>query len=1155
MNLSMLTDSSSIRWKKEILQFLSGKRQESLTLLPLPKLIIQMKLIAFLLIVLCVQATASASAQKITLSEKRASIPKLLTEIRKQSDFDFIVNAPRIKETKPLSIRVSSMPLEQVLQLIFANQPVDYLIDNKTIIIRDRVSNSIRNVKDKDQIHQVSGVVMNDKGEVLSGVSVVEKGTNNGVVTDADGRFVIQVKDQNAILQISYVGFKSQEISASSSNINVVLESEGGDLSDVVIVGYGSLKKSDITGAVSSIKGSDLTKLPTGRVDQALQGRAAGVFVLNTDGAPGGQVTIRIRGMNSINGGNNALIVVDGLQGVDLKSINPNDIESMEILKDASATAIYGAQGANGVVLITTKRGKTGKPTIGYNFTYGLQKLAKKLDVMNAADYARKVNEFELAQNGSGRNPSPVFSDAEIANFEKNGGTDWQDVIYRTAPIQNHELSVSGGLENLQYLISGGYLNQKGIMLNSDYERYALRANVNTNITKWLQFGVNWAGTREHMSSAPFGGDNGVGLLATASLIAPRWAPTEPVYDEDGSYHRHSNRHGPSDTWNPLASTIEPFIDNNVNKNALNTSLNFKIWKGLALEITGGAFITNTNNQNYFNRKTYTGMQDDGVGNTYSASYSKFQNSNIITYIKDFGKHSLNITGVAEQQFTKYVFNSINASSFLVDQTGVFNLGGANLVVPASGADERVLNSYMGRLNYGFDDRYLLTLSYRADGSSVFGRNNKWGYFPSGSLAWRVANEPFFENVNFMNELKFRASWGVTGNQAINPYQTLSLMGSGSNYPYNGSNATDLGFYIANPANPNLKWESTTQTNFGVDIGILNDKFTITADYYTKTTRDLLMSRGLPMYTGFSSVIDNVGSVENKGIEVSLGSNISLGKVFWSSNLNFFSNKNTVLDLGGLDKLGYLTTTGGYGINTPFMYLVPGESFGQMYGYHHLGTWSTKEAQEAASYGQLPGDPKYLDLNKDGVIDANDVSVIGNAFPKIVFGWNNTFTYKNFDLAILVQGTQGNKLFNTIRIRMESEWEGTSANLLRRWTEQNQNTEVPAIITQKAREDANLVSKINTGWDERNSRWVEDASYLRVKTIVLGYSFPATMLNKINFKTVRVYASATNMFTLTKYTGYDPEVSSFNGNDAQIGVDFAGYPQPRTVNLGINLSF
>ena len=1006
------------------------------------------------------------------------------------------------------------------------------------------------------QNRTITGRVTGPDNAKVSGATVALKGTSVSASASDEGEFTLSVPQGNITLIISSVGFvtKEQTVSAGSDFVAVSLAANDSQLGEVVVVGYGVQRKSDLTGSVSSIKGQDLTQLATQRVDQALQGRAAGVLVLNTDGAPGGNTTIRVRGMNSINGGNNALIVIDGLQGANLNTLNPNDIESIEILKDASATAIYGAQGANGVVLITTKLGKKGKPVVGYNFSMGSQSINHKLDLMNAADYARTRNAFKATENGSGIEPTPIFTEAEISKFDAEGGTDWQDVLYNKAPMQNHELSLSGGTDNLKYLVSGGYLDQDGIMVNSAYKRYSLRANVKAEITDWASFGLTWNGIREDGNSPEFG-EASISFLGLAPNVAPRWAPTVPVYDAAGNYSRHPANYGPSDSWNPLASALEPLNDNHTNTNLINAYLEIRPFEGLSLRITGGANIRNTDGQKYFNLKTIDGLQNTGLGIATDYTNARYQNSNILTYVKKLNQHRFTVTAVAEQQFEKYNFNSTEGKKFLVDQTGVFNLSGAALVTASSNATDRVLNSYMGRLNYVLADKYMVTASYRADGSSVFGNENKWGYFPSASVAWRASEEAFIDNLNLFSELKVRASWGITGNQGISPYQTLSSIASGGNYPYNGSESTDLGFYIANAANPKLKWESTTQTNIGVDMGFFNGRLMVTADYYVKTTEDLLMSRTLPAYTGFTSVQDNIGSIENKGIEFAISGDPLVGKVKWNTGFNISSNKNKVLNLGGVDKIGFVTSGGGYGVNTPFMYLVVGQPFGQIYGYGYEGTWGTDKGSEAAAYGQLPGDPRYTDVNSDGQIDQEDVKVMGNAFPDFIFGWNNKVTFKNFEINFLIQGSKGNDLFNVPRIRIESNYEGTSAKLLDRWTPTNQDTDVPAFITQRDREAANLTNKVLLGTDQRIGRWVEDASYIRLKNITLAYNLPKNILNKIRFSNLRVFVSGTNILTSTNYSGYNPEVSAYNGNDAQIGVDFSSYPQSRVVTFGLNLSF
>ncbi|MBL0745291.1 SusC/RagA family TonB-linked outer membrane protein [Chryseolinea lacunae] len=1011
---------------------------------------------------------------------------------------------------------------------------------------------------------QISGKVTSDDGEALPGASVVVKGTAIGVTTDTEGAFRLSVPDDAAVLVVSYIGYAPQEISIDNKTvINVVLQPDVATLNDVVVVGYGIQRKSDLTGAIATVKGDELAQLPSQRVDQALQGRAAGVMVLNQSGAPGGNTTIRIRGSSSILGGNQPLVVIDGLQGGDLNSLNPNDVESMEVLKDASATAIYGSQGANGVIIVTTKKGKKGRPIINYSYNLGVQKLRNKLDLMNAGDFARTINDFKATQNQPGNvviTPTPVFSQSDIAGYDKNGGTDWQNEVYRSAPMQNHQLSVSGGAENIQYLVSGGFLNQKGILINSAFQRFSLRANVNVDITKWASFGLSWAGIKEKGNTPPFGEGSGIiDPLGQVVSLAPRWSATIPVYDEMGNYSKHPSGFGEPNSWNPVASGLEPLVENNTIRNNINAYLDFKIAEGLTFRVTGGAITRNIDNFRYLNKNTYAGYQKNGLGTVENSMYTRYQNSNILTYNKVIARHHFNITAVAEQQIEQTKGSVINANDFLVDRSGVYDLGGAGTVTSTSYNTKRVINSFLGRVNYSYADKYLFTASYRADGSSVFGANNKWGYFPSASVAWRISEESFLQPVDAITDLKLRVSWGVTGNQAISPYASLSQIVSNTNYPYAGGDATNIGYDIARAANPNLKWESTTQTDIGLDLGLFNGRLNLSADYYVKTTDDLLLSRQLPTYTGFPNIIDNVGSTRNKGIELSLGGDPLVGPLRWNTSINISGNRSKVITLSDANKLPFRTTPGaGYGIssnnNTALLYLQEGQPFGQMTGWITEGTWSTDEKDKAAAFGQLPGDIKYKDMNNDGFINNQDLTVIGNAFPKFIFGWNNRLSFKNFDLSFLIQGVQGNDLFNLGRVRLERPGEGTSTALLNRWTPTNQNTDVPAFTLQSERKAAGLVNKVTVG-DSRVSRWLEDASYVRLKNIMLAYNVPQALTQKVGMTRLRTYVSAQNVFTITHYTGYDPEVSSFNSNDANIGVDFGSYPTSRTFTVGIDLTF
>ena len=1015
----------------------------------------------------------------------------------------------------------------------------------------------------------VKGVVTAENGEPIPGVNVMIQGTTTGAVTDLDGAFQLSVSGPEAVLIISSIGYKVQElVVGSQTQFNITMIEEVSTLGEVVVVGYGVQRRSDLTGAIASIPQEEITELPLARTDQALQGRATGVYVLNSDASPGGETLIRIRGLNSINGGNQPLVILDGLQGGEelIRSLNPMDVESIEILKDASATAIYGSRGANGVILITTKQGDIGKPVIDFSLSYGIQELARKLPVLSAAEFANYHNAMAATNTGGGNTPILPFTPEQIAEYESpeyGFGTDWQDVIYETGLLQNYQLSVSGATERLQYMVSTNYMDHKGILKGSGYDRISLRTNISADITKWADFGVNYSFTKETYKSPVFRRGEGVDFVSQAINVAPRWAATEPVYLPDGSLNLfHNPQYGASDTWNPLASATEPEMDRPTYRNNLNIFLNFDIVKGLSFKITGGAIIRNAEQRSYYNHNTKQGYSNNGYARLNTDNSESYQNSNILTYTNTFAeKHQLTVTGVLEQIYSKWHSLSTEGKDFIVDQLGFNNMAGAQQLTMGSWAGDRSLLSYLGRINYAFNSKYLLTLTYRADASSVFGADNKWGYFPSGSVAWRISEENFLSGSDLITNLKLRASYGLTGNQGISPYQTLARLYSepgdwGPDYPYDGVSPTNTGFAIGGLANPDLKWETTTQTNIGMDLSMFNGRLTTTLDLYKKVTDDLLMPRELPGYIGVSSVTDNIGSIENKGIELMIGGDPIVGDFRWNTSFNITANRNEIIDLGDDERLSYSASFGGYSMGE-FMILEVGQPFGTMRGWEYLGIWGTDEEEEARSYGQLPGDYHIRDVDGDGDVDEEDRVIIGNGFPDFTWGWSNRLTWKNIDLSFLFMGQQGADLFNQLRIRRES-YEANDPRVLNYWTPDNQNTDQPGLIDGAYREAQGLSSQIyvpGNGRGGETSKWVEDASYIRLKVITLAYNFSPNLLQKIGFNTIRVYFSGTNLWTITDYTGYDPEVSNFTENDATIGVDLSAYPPAKTYTFGLEMNF
>lgn len=1029
------------------------------------------------------------------------------------------------------------------------------------------------------QTRILNGKVTGQKdGLPIGNVSISVIGGKSGIAKK-DGTFSISVANGMNTIRFKSIGYQEKMVSVgpADNNITIIMEEESKGLNELVVIGYGVQKKSDLTGAVSSVKGSDLTQLPVQRVDQALQGRASGVTVQNTDGAPGGNTTIRIRGGNSITGSNNALVVVDGIQGIDINTINPNDIASLEVLKDASATAIYGARGANGVIMITTKRGATGKPVVNYGFKTGWQHINHKLELMGAGDYARKANDWAITQDGTESTPiTPIlpFTDDAIAALYANGGTDWQDEIFRTAPLQTHQLSISGGTENARYFISGGYLNQQGIVINSKYARYNLRSNLDLKINKWLSAGVNLNVIKDKGNVPPVGeGTEYVDVLGQVINTVARFDPATPVYDADGNYNYYALKGGPDktkiyadqDVWNPVATALETVAERNNVTNEIGTFLDFKILDGLTLRVAGAARINHIDEKHYYGTKTQPGKGVNGRGDLTQSKYEYYQNSNILTYDKTFNKkHHLTLTGVAEQQVIQAADLNLIAEQFPDDKTGINDLASAgNFPTKVNTQYKQTLNSFLGRANYVFDGKYMVTASFRADGSSVFGANNKWGYFPSGAVAWRASEEKFIKDLKVFSNLKLRGSWGKTGNQGISPYRSLSVIESNHNYPYDGNGAANTGFLLERPASPNLKWETTAQTDAGIDMGFFNDRLTATVDVYKKLTTDLLLEKQVEGYTGFATVLTNVGSVQNKGLEISLGGTPVAGKNFtWNTGMNISFNRNKVLKLATDEPLAVRTNTGGgygiFGSGYALKYVEEGQPMDQMRGYVNEGTWTEAEREQAKAMGQAPGEPKWKDVDGDGKItlDGDGHEVIGNAAPDFIYGWNNTLTYKNFELTFLVQGSQGNDIFNAVRIKTETPSNGTGANLKNRWTPDNQHTDVPVFMGTRERSALNLGTDqtVITASDHRSSRWVEDGSYVRLKNITLTYNFSSAVLDRIHINRLSPYIMASNLFTITKYTGYDPEVSSFNGAGG-LGIDLSNYPSAKTFMIGVNVGF
>ncbi|WP_420146732.1 SusC/RagA family TonB-linked outer membrane protein [Spirosoma sp.] len=972
---------------------------------------------------------------------------------------------------------------------------------------------------------RITGRVTGPDNQGLPGVNVQVSGTTVGTSSDASGNFALNAAS-TASLVFSNIGYVSQTVPVNGrSVINIQLEEDQKTLSEVVVVGYGTQRKTDVTGALSAISTKEFAQQPITRLDQVLQGRVAGVQVNQTNGAPGGDARVRIRGANSVLGNNNPLYIVDGYIGADFNFVNPSDIETIQVLKDASATSIYGSRGANGVIIITTKKGTRGLK-VNYEGQFSTSEVIKRYDVLPAGEFAEIVNARSTAVG-----TTPPFTADQIAQYKQNGGTDWQSLVFRNGTGQQHQLTVSGGGEKTTYLVSGNYLNQNGIVNNSGFKRYILRSNINTQVNDKLSFRVNLWGTRTENHNTLDGG---------AITQALAWAPTTPAYGADGQ-PTFTDPIG-SVYRNPLDYLYDQSIDTRRSSLNLNAGINYKLpIKGLSLDLQYAVNYLNAQNLNLSGKRITNNVPN---ASRYSSEQVTLQNTNNLTYDVKFGDHSINAVAVLEtQQFTDRNFTA-SASGLRFPQLGYDNIGGNTAATVASGYQKWTLFSLLGRINYGYKDKYLVTAAVRRDGSSKFGPSNKYSVFPSLALGWRLSEEEFIKNLNVFSNLKLRGSWGLTGSQALGAYSTLSTYGNIVS-AFNNTAAT-AGVILGNPGNPDLKWETTRQIDAGLEMEFWNGRLRIEADYFKKNTVDLLLNVAIPSYAGGGTQARNVGEVENKGFEFSIGGTpIDKAGFRWETNLNFATLQNKVLDLGNYPRLGTGTGVGGGMSTTNEFMLMPGEPLGSYWGLKYLGTWKPGEADQAARQGRVPGDPHYQDLNSDNTITTDDFQIIGRAFPKATGGWNNTFTYKALTLNVFFNGVFGVDKLNYTRAAALSGAGDARQFILSEirdyYRPGNETSDVPAF------------TRTYQPFTQ-SSRFLEDGSFVRLKNVTLSYNVPTVFIN--NKATLRVFASATNLLTITKYKGPDPESARVgSGTDTAIGIDYGSYPNAKQYTLGINLGF
>ena len=1059
---------------------------------------------------------------------------------------------------------------------------------------------SVDAIETVQQSKKITGTVSDDLGPIV-GANVLEKGTTNGMITDMDGNFSLEVKP-GATLVISFIGYVTQEIKITNqSKLTITLKEDSEVLDEVVVVGYGTMKKSDLSGASVSMseeamKGSIITNL-----DQSLQGRAAGVTAVTTSGAPGSSSSIRVRGQATINANAEPLYVIDGVivqsqgqSGADyglgdalgngsvstispLSTINPADIVSMEILKDASATAIYGAQGANGVVLITTKRGKSGEAKFSYDGMFAVQRQTKRLDVMDLREYAEYYNDFVDMGEATA---SDYLSDPSILGK----GTNWQDAIFQTALQHQHQISAQGGSDKVQYYVSGSYMNQDGTIIGSSFERFSVRTNLDAQLKKWLKLGLSatWSNTDESLKLA----DSDEGLI-NYSLTT---IPSIPIYNVDGSYSSVSQE----GYTNPNPVAMAMMDDILLNRQKLTGNIFFEVTpiKNLVWHAELGYDVSSSKGERYQPKVDLgTWKRDSNSSSIQKNSSTYWQLKNYITYNGNIGKHSFSAMLGQECWASNYDYSSISNTNLPSDEVHNPALGDGTPSI-GYGFGSSAMASFFTRLTYNYADRYLATYTYRYDGSSNFGPENRWAGFHSVAASWRFSNEKFFEPLTrVISNGKLRLGWGQTGNANIGSYKWGSSITAMN---------TDLGmsYRPANIANTGIKWESQEQINVGLDLGFIQDRINLTIDWYRKESKDMLMQLQLPSYMGtsgnassaLSAPWGNYGHIRNTGLEISLNTHPLVGAFQWDSDFQISFNRNKLISLSGTSSAQIV----GYGQWTDVVSVTNvGESLYNFYGYVCDGVYEDLEdLQTSPKPSKYPsngvfnknntvwvGDIKYKDLNGDGVIDENDRTVIGSPMPDFTFGWTNTFRYKNFDLSLFINGSVGNDIYNYLSMKlthMNSTWTNqlTSVNNRAQLAPIDANKDysngvvVNGVTVYHWYDDVTNVRVTNPDTtiprasindpndnDRVSDRYIEDGSYIRLKNITLGYTFPREMTKKWGLENLRVYANIQNLLTITGYSGYDPEIGASTASSNVMGLDNGRYPSPTVYAFGLNITF
>ncbi len=1126
------------------------------------------------------QNIKSVKETYVNLNFKDASLYDVIAEIERKTEFKFSYDRSILDTRLNYSRSVEKSSVGEILMEISKGSDLKFKQINNTIHVTNRMSNSGKASEIEVIIEgtTVTGQVNDESGNGLPGASVLVQGTSIGTVTDIDGKFSIEVPEGSSSLVISYIGYQTQTISIGGrSTVDVTMVVDAETLSEVVVVGYGTMKKSDLTGSVGQLSAEKLNSQPITTVEQGLQGRVAGVKITSNSGAPGGGMSVQIRGVTSILNGNEPLYVIDGFpvsgqsqfstnsgRGSNddgsanytvpqnpLAAINPADIQSIEILKDASAAAIYGVRGANGVVLITTKRGQTGAPQVSYNGYMGVQSVSKKVDMMNAQQYQDIYNENAANSIVDGvSTPAPVvFTEAPPYD------TDWQDQIFRDAIIQNHQVSINGGTEAVQYMMSGSYFDQEGIIKGSNFTRYALRLNLDVKATEKLKFGTSTNISRVVNDAVETEGE--VGGSVTQNALG--MSPILPVYNEDGSYTSHnqlpSNIPEVEGDRNPVAN-IKEFSDESVTNRILSTVFaEYTIIPDLKFRVSLGTDLENRS------RRVYTTVDKVTSNSTNSAVVSSvdrvsFLNENTLNYSKQFGDHRIQVLGAFTAQREIEEYGSVTGRDFATDITTSYNIGGGSAVPTVeSGYGEFSIASFLGRVNYNFSDKYLITATVRRDGSSKFAEGNKWATFPSVGAAWNISNEAFASSAtDVFNNIKVRVGWGQTGNQELAAYRSLALLKS---TPYNWGGSNVNGFSPHRISVDGLTWEITTMTNVGLDLSVFKSRVNLTFDYYIKQTEDLLLEVQLPNTSGITEPsVQNIGEMENKGFELTMDAIlVETSNVTWDFGFNFTKNTNEITSLGTAAEIGegadpsYFLPRTTFSGSAPVGWVRVGQPIGVFYGYKTDGLYrSQEEADQSLKSNTLAGDLKYVDVDGNGEIDADDRTVIGNPHPDFIYGFNTSVKYQSFSLRFFFQGQKGGVVWNGMRRFSSSISRGSNVLAERAdyWTPEN-----PDAVWPTPRQNRSP-SRGGGGDMGESDFYLEDASYLRMREVTLTYNFPENFLGTLRGS---VYVTGQNLLTITGYKGYNPDTNARSNVRGSFGYDISSYPLAKTWLLGVKLNF